>query len=257
MLVLDSRLESFARGCLVRRQGPPDVHQAYMYAFEFIGIKPSDQVIAACSKISNKMNSFAEHKKDEPGYHNRHHTIDTLMALASLLRIALNHQIVDTHEAVNAIIAMNGHDLFHDGTVNTPTHNLEEISAAAVRSILVEVQFSEKDIEIICDLILKTDPAFQFSMRAKCLDAAVDAKLKLPLLIGDSDLFASILPEIGDRLSQDLANEWRKSNINILPTPDTIEGRRNFLAAIKWLSPPSIELGMDNVIKQQLAVGVL
>jgi len=254
MFAIDPRLESFARGCLVRRQGPADLHQAYHYAFQFIGVTPKANVIAACMKISSKMDSFASNKKEEPLYHNRHHTIDTLMALASLLKIAIGQGMVTSNEATNAIVAMNGHDMFHDGTVNTPHHNLEKIAAAEVRSILAEVDFAESDIEIICDLIMKTDPAFQFPIRGQFQSGQFDTTLKLPMLVGDSDLFASFLPTIGEKLSDDLAAEWEKANLNIKPLPNTAQGRFNFLSAVKWLSPPAIALGIDQAIKQQLAV---
>jgi hypothetical protein len=257
MFAIDPRLESFARGCLVRRQGTADLHQAYHYAFQFIGISPKANVIAACMKISNKMDSFASSKKEEPLYHNRHHTIDTLMALASLLKIGISQEMITSNEAVNAILAMNGHDMFHDGTVNTPHHNLEKIAAAEVRSILAETDFAESDSEIICDLIMKTDPAFQFPMRAQFQSGQFDTTLKLPLMVGDADLFASLLPTIGEKLSNDLAAEWEKAKLNIKPLPNTAQGRINFLSAVKWLSPMSVALGIDQVVKQQLAVIVV
>ena len=74
----------------------------------------------------------------------------------------------------------------------------------------------------------------------------------LALIVGDADLFASILPDIGLKLSDDLAKEWQMAGRAIDPMPNTQQGRRNFLAAIKIVSEPSIDLGLSELIKNQL-----
>ena len=231
-----TNLTAFARGCKERRKALPDLGAAWMNVLGYFDGIIEPHIREAGLVIVAAMNAFADKLPIEPLYHNRHHTIDVIYALSNLIRRAVTRGIISKHEANLALIAMVGHDLLHDGTMNTPIRSLERIAGTEVARLLSSFDIPEYDIERIVDLIHKTDPAYQFHMRGRL--ASGDAKNPeiLALIVGDADLFASILPDIGLKLSDDLAKEWQMAGLAIDPMPNTQQGRRNFLAAIKILA---------------------
>ena len=246
-------LEGFSRGCRVRRQAPPLVSHAAEKAFRHPGITPPLSVQRACAAISERMDQFSAGFDREPRYHNRHHTIDTLMAVASLVRTALRLGQIDERDATNCIVAMNGHDLLHDGTINRPGHHLETLAATAVCTIMRDTHCTEDDIAVVRELILATDPKQQSVLRTQKLERQQTRLETMCLIAGDADLFASLLPGIGEQLSVDLAEEWRAANISFPAMPDTAKGRRNFLSFVTAMSDAGEALGLPDILKDQLA----
>jgi len=246
-------LEGFSLGCRARRRVQPLLRQASRQAFRHIGIIPPASAQRACDAISDRMDRFAEGLGQEPRYHNRHHTVDTLLAIASLLRVALQQGQLGDHDAITCIIAMNGHDLLHDGTINRPGHHLETIAASAVGDIMHECGCADDDIETVRAVILATDPTRQQVLRLRNLTDPQTRLAAMCLIAGDADLFASLLPGIGAQLSIDLAAEWRAAQISFPAMPDTPQGRRGFLGSIPSMSDAGEVIGLSDIVRDQLA----
>lgn len=245
-------LQGFSRGCFARRKAAPDLDGACRYALQFLGVEPSGRVLAACRTISDAMNEFAARRGVEPAYHNRHHVIDTLMASASLLRVSLTRGWMSPDNAMTCIVAMAGHDMFHDGAVNTPERNLELVAAEAVEKCLKKHMFSQDEISTIRQVILSTDPINQRELRTSKREWHESVLQSMCHICGDSDVFASCLPEIGEYLAKELNSEWNFIQSNNLFAPDSLEGRRIFLESISNFSDPAVELGLPLVVFEQL-----
>lgn len=245
-------LAAFSLGCFERRKSEAKFHEAWQIVCQEFSEIIAPRTIEAGRVIAQSMNAFAQQMGREPQYHNRHHTIDVLFALTNILRIAMHRSLVTPRELNFALIAMMGHDILHDGTLNTQTKSLERVSSAEIRKLLSALDFSADELDVISDLIHKTDPAYQFPMRSKLRHDETGSYHPIELMIGDSDLFASLIPDIGQRLSDDLAAEWVSAGLVIEHMPNTEQGRKNFLSAVEPLSQPTAELGLARQIQFQL-----
>ena len=245
-------LAAFSTGCLVRRKAAPQLAQTTRQAFRHIGVTPPAASLRACDSIAEELDRVAAHGP-EPRYHNRHHIADTILATASLLRVALGQGWLDPHDATLCIVAMTGHDLHHDGTINRPDHHLETIAARAVAAIMRDGRCPEADIAMVRELILATDPKHQNGLRQRKLTHGLTRLEMMFLLAGDADLFASLLPGIGEQLSIDLAEEWRAARISFPAMPDTPKGRRGFLSFVTAMSEAAEAIGVPAIVQDQLA----
>jgi hypothetical protein len=70
------------------------------------------------------------------------------------------------------------------------------------------------------------------------------------MLMVESDLLASALPQHGQLLGQLLAQEWTETNPQGAIAVGSKEGRIKFLEYIRFISPYAIMLGME-VIRQE------
>lgn len=245
-------LAAFSRGCIERRKSDAKLQEAWQIVCQEFSDIIDPRTVDAGYVIAQSMNAFAAKIGREPRYHNRHHTIDVIFALTNILRLAIQRSLITRTELNYALIAMMGHDILHDGTLNTKSKSLEHIASAEIRRLLAVSEFSAEDLDKISELIHKTDPAYQFPMRIKLRKGEAENYKPLELMIGDSDLFASLLPDIGQRLSDDLSEEWMLSGLDIEHMPNTVQGRKNFLSAVDPLSEPATDLGLARQIKFQL-----
>ena len=102
-------------------------------------------------------------KNQEPAYHSRLHIADTIVGLTALLLAQRSANDLDmqtqSHLEMLAMTSMLGHDLMHDGSINTYPEELESKSIHQLRPFLTEQRVNGQDIRLIEKLILMTDPA--------------------------------------------------------------------------------------------------
>jgi len=228
------------------RQRPPALQATVHAAFRIIGTTEKTALENAAAIIAAAIDAHAA-TKPEPRYHNRHHVVETLWAMAWLCSIAVDQGLLSSHHAALGVVAMVGHDMHHDGTA-TPGGVLEA-RARAVVPILHQAGVSTADADILGDVIVGTEPSLATANAGRLAGtlptgprgAAHDA---LRALANEADVCASLLPGLGPTLSRRLAAEWAAST-----TPPTVDfgsacSRLAFLQSYPTASPPAHRLGL-------------
>jgi hypothetical protein len=146
--------------------------------------------------------------------------------------------LMSKHEATLLILAMAGHDLLHDGTLGDTAGALERRSAFRTDALITFLPTTDR--AEISRLIMATTPEAEVG--------------DLPArLAREADLFASLTPGLGWRLSLALATEMAAAG---LPGADAIARHAGRLALLKRLpemTPAAQALGLAAARAVQLA----
>jgi hypothetical protein len=198
-------------------------------------------------------------KNQEPAYHSRLHIADTIVGLTALLLAQRSANDLDvptqSHLEMLAMTAMLGHDLMHDGSINTYPEELETKSIHYLRPFLTEQHVPEQDIKLIEKIILMTDPAKVSLHHTSIKNIFFDIQVAdcLGILLQEADILASCFEDIGRVRTSFLAKEWShrfpsKSKLLI-----TRQGRLNFLETnARFSSPASHILGIPEMVTTQI-----
>lgn len=196
--------------------------------------------------------------KQEPPYHNRLHTADTLVALTVLLlrSRALNtaHEQTPLEFEWLGLLAMLGHDFRHPGQVNRFTQDIESSTVSQLRPLMRACGVTASDQQYIAELILLTDPlqAPPLHQKWRKLNHFDLRQLEcMAILLEEADVLASCLPESGPALGVALRQEWRRIHFDAAKTVATPAGRRKFLQTALFSSPASWDLAIPQKIAQQ------
>ena len=231
-----------------RRARPADIRAALTEALGTVlhGQKPPPRVAAAGALIAEAVAAHAASFQpgSEPDYHDHYHQAEATLAMGWLCAEALRLGQLDAEHAVAGILAMGGHDLQHDGSV-PPPGKLEAHSAVLTAALAEQAGLDQTIQDQIRQVILATDPS-----RAA---AGLDEDSMLCRLAREADLFASLTPELGWRLSQTLAREIRAAGGNAEPPPDSFAGRLRLLRAQRPMTEAARNLGLENGVATQLA----
>ncbi len=196
-------------------------------------------------------------------YHGRHHTGEVVRAMGWLCAEALRQGLVSPLQAKAGVVAMLGHDLEHDGTAR---HDgvLEARSAVAVVALARAAGVEAEALAILADVIGATDPALVADNVARAegrlppgpMGTRQDA---LRRLANEADVFASLLPVLGQALGEALAKEWVEEGAARIASARSTAGRLAFLRSFMRLSEPAMTLGLgaarDTSLRQAAAVG--
>lgn len=195
----------------------------------------------------------------EPAYHNRLHTADTLVALATLLRA---QRSLERHAPAQptpaerlGLLAMAAHDLLHDGSINRFESELESRSADHLQPLLTELEITPVDAQRVRALILATDPARvpEIHARVRGRRFCVADDDCLAVLLVEADILASTLVTTGLPLTAQLAVEWDRVAPERAQTLRQPLGRLGFLEhAALFSSPASTLLGLPAVRQAQI-----
>ena len=153
-------------------------------------------------------------KNQEPAYHSRLHIADTIVGLTALLLAQRSANDLDvptqSHLEMLAMTAMLGHDLMHDGSINTYPEELETKSIHHLRPFLTEQHVPEQDIKLIEKIILMTDPAKVSLHHTSIKNIFFDIQVAdcLGVLLQEADILASCFEDIGRVRTLFLAKEW-------------------------------------------------
>ena len=198
-------------------------------------------------------------KNQEPAYHSRLHIADTIVGLTALLLAQRSANDLDmqtqSHLEMLVMAAMLGHDLMHDGSINTYPEELESKSIHQLRPFLTEQRVNGQDIRLIEKLILMTDPAKVSLHHRSIKNIFFDIQVAdcLGVLLQEADILASCFEDIGRVRTLLLAKEWSHrfpiESIR-LTTPD---GRLSFLKTnAQFSSPASHILGIPEIVIEQI-----
>ena len=238
LLVTLAALEAFI---LARRQGPPDLDAAVQAAMvKLHGDAVPHAIATAGHAIAQAVEAHGATfpPGTEPAYHDRHHQAEAILAAGWLGAAAMDAGLMSKHEATLLILAMAGHDLLHDGTLGDTAGALERRSAFRTDALITFLPTTDR--AEISRLIMATMPEAEVG--------------DLPArLAREADLFASLTPGLGWRLSLALATEMAAAG---LPGADAIASHAGRLALLKRLpemTPPAQTLGLAAARAVQLA----
>lgn len=214
-------------------------------------------LILGLSKFISSTNSI------EPSYHNQDHFKDVCLSISLLLRAqteiassldqAASWKVSD-QEAWSLLLCAVCHDLGHDGSVNKHPFELEKRSIELVQEFLEKSSltlFERKEIiGTIEPIILATDPRYLPTLLDKFITGNnLQRSDYLSMLMVEADLLASTLPNRGKILSERLSEEWQLTNPDAAASVKTKKGRLYFLEHIRFISPQSHALGIEEIRK--------
>ena len=269
-MTLDDLTQTFANLRQAWRSdwpGLPQVVQACLSQLGFHGqhLPVRFQHIHAClqtlSVLMEQEGRALADQHQEPPYHNRLHTADTLVALTTLLLqsrgFEKSKRLAQTPSAREwiGLLAMLGHDFRHPGQINRFTHDIESASVAHLRPIMNQCGVSRSDQQSIATLILFTDPTQVAALHQKWREQGhFDlANLEcLAILLEEADILASCLPSSGPALGESLKQEWLRIPFAAAHSVATAAGRRGFLTAARFSSPASLSLAIPQSVAEQL-----
>jgi predicted flap endonuclease-1-like 5' DNA nuclease len=166
-----------------------------------------------------------------------------------LCRIACDHGLLQRHLADLGVLAMLGHDLGHDGTL-PPPGTLE--AQAATRVAEHATRLDPADRAVLTHVILATDPARVPANLERAQRACATPLDHLTALANEADVLASLLPELGITLSEQLATEWRPHDATRAAFAESFSGRSTFLRLYATPTPPARSLGLEQCIAGQI-----
>ena len=196
----------------------------------------------------------------EPDYHSRLHTAVVIECLTALIleqrRIDQNNSQTIANNELLVLVAMTAHDAGHDGTRNATVCQLESRSFDLVEPLLQAAQCDAHDIYAIKRIIWSTDPILYSGLHKGAAASAFNLNYPVwqAVICQEADILASALPQFEDELTRGLASEWRKLDPISAEGLLSIEGRKYFLTHFaKFSSPASSSLGLQQIVKQQIA----
>jgi hypothetical protein len=220
---------------LARRAAAPDLLGAAAEALrDACGAAAPPGIIAAAERIAMAVEAHGASFPPgaEPAYHDRHHQAEATLAMGWLAAEARAAGLIDAPAAALCVLAMLGHDLLHDGDARAAPGSLEARSAEAALALLPDLPAAHR--AEIRRLILLTD----LHAAAPRTDDAAGR------LVREADLFGSLTPCLGWRLSHALALEETRSGQPDAARIATYAGRLTLLRSLPEPTPASAVLGL-------------
>jgi hypothetical protein len=215
-----------------------------------------------CLDLSREIEAHNAQMAYEPEYHSRKHFIDVSFTMSLL--ISQNQLIGQGNSPWNVtpldcwhlLLAAIGHDYGHNGTVNFIASQQELNSIAKIHQFLKKKNIPENAAiySLTRSLLLSTDPIFRPGIIEKAMQQPFSLTLedRLSILLLESDLMASSLPEKGIALGNLLSLEFEKSNPKMAGIVASIPGRLFFLKSVAFISDQAKSLGADLMLKQSI-----
>ena len=188
----------------------------------------------------------------EPRYHNRLHTADVLLTVATMLHaLDAASDAAAQPWAAAMLAAAAAHDFAHPGGVNAQRFDIESRSWRGVA--VHAAQLPEPWRSSIESLILHTDPQTVPDNHARVAGQAfVWSQAWCQVLLNEADILLSASSRFGPALSQALAQEWQRVGFAAHATVATPAGRAQFLRSTRFSSPAAMALAMPEQVRQQL-----
>jgi hypothetical protein len=233
---------------LRRREQAPDTHGAVADALAQLGdasaTMPAAQRAARgiADAVLRHAAGFAP--EPEPAYHDVAHQAEATLAMGWLCAAARARGLLTARQTVAGVLAMAGHDLLHPGLPAAPGV-LEARSADLSVAIAAEAGLDAGVCDDIRRVILATDPLRPPEQRA--------GDDLLARLGQEADLFGSLTPGLGWRLSAALAREWAAAGLRGDPAVDSYAGRLRWLRGLRRATEPGRVFGLDVAVADQIA----
>ena len=202
----------------------------------------------------------------EPKYHNRGHFKEVCLSMTELLKAQndilppldnLSTWKMSDHDSLILLLCAICHDFGHDGSMNKYPFELEKKSLEMIDAFMGQISIdssNRKNIQSTVEpFILATDPRFFPTLVSK-FDMADSFSHSdcMSMLLVESDLLASTLPARGKILGERLSEEWQLTNPEAAASVKTDKGRLYFLEHIRFISPHSQALGIENIRKTSI-----
>lgn len=215
-----------------------------------------------CMQLSMQVDDYADSLQSmEPAYHSRNHFQDVCLSLTLLLQQKTVHDCLGPNDPWQLSLAETwlllfcaiGHDYGHTGAINRVPGELERKSIALIRSVLEKSPLEHNQINALMlqvePILLATDPANLKPLLLKFVSDPVEFSKHdcLNMLMVESDLMASALPNRGYAMGLRLAQEWQLTNPMAAASVMTNQGRLHFLQHIRFVSPHAIALGLEQI----------
>lgn len=197
----------------------------------------------------------------EPKYHNRSHFKEVCLSMTQLLK-AQNDILppldnvstwkMSDHDSWILLLCAICHDFDHDGSMNKYPFELEKKSLEMIDAFMGQISIdsvNRKNIQSTIEpIILATDPRYFPTLVSK-FDVAGSFNHSdcMAMLMVESDLLASTLPARGEILGKLLSEEWQAHYPEAAMTVSTNKGRLKFLENIRFISPQSHALGIEDI----------
>ena len=208
----------------------------------------ADGLMRAGAAIAGAMDAWCG-THAELAYHNRHHAAEAALAMAWLCGLAQGWGLILPVQALAGVVAMLGHDFLHDGSRGSDGV-LEARSGAAVAALAAAAGVGAADTAVAADVILATNPALAASNAARAAGRLPAGPFGcghdlMRTLANEADICASLLPRLGPRLGEALAQEWGEHGAAGLAGASPYAGRLAFLRAVPPFSRPAEALGLQ------------
>ena len=216
-----------------------------------------------CLDFAAEVDRLSTLREGEPDYHSRRHFKDVCLALSALLiqKPFLSSNVI-TSEAWHLqgtapwilLLSAIGHDYGHDGSVNQFQFEMEKKSIELAYSFFktknLKISFIDQLINQIEPIILATDPSYYSTLIRRVVEnpSQLTQAEVLSILLVESDLMASVMPNKGVELGNRLGAEWEKRSIQLADIVKTKRGRLGFLERLTYLSPQSASLGVPSIL---------
>lgn len=219
--------------------------------------KAIDLCLQKLSHLMEQEGSQLATNRQEPPYHNRLHTADTLVALTTLL---LRSRKLDASRPKPpfewewmGLLAMLGHDFRHPGQINRFPQQIESVTVSNLRPYMTQCGVNASDQQYVAELILFTDPLQAPALHRKWRSSSFDLRQLecMAILLEEADILASCLPNTGPALGESLKQEWQKAEFAAASTVATPAGRQVFLRNALFSSPASLDLAIPQKVSQQ------
>lgn len=199
-------------------------------------------------------------RNEELHYHNRLHIADAVYALTCLLLAARACESKDlnapmSHAEWVAMLCIVAHDYAHTGSINEFPSQIEIHTYQALSPLMQQDGVAPEDQDAINHIIMKTDPLLvsQSHAEVKDLPFLLSHPLWMTVLIQESDILASSLPNIGIDLTVRLSNEWAALSADRAQALLKPSSRVSFLQKqALFSSPASHYLGIQALVAQEV-----
>jgi len=199
----------------------------------------------------------------EPKYHNRGHFKEVCLSVTKLLK-AQNDILppldnvsiwkMSDHDSWILLLCAICHDFGHDGSMNKHPFELEKKSLEMIDALMGQISIdssNRKNIQSTIEpIILATDPTYFPALVSKFdMAGSFSHSDCMAMLMVESDLLASTLPARGETLGRLLSEEWQLYYPEAAMAVRTNKGRFKFLESVRFISPQSQALGIEDIRK--------
>ena len=245
---------------LAMREVPPDLAAAFAEAFAAAtgstSPSPDQQALRRTGEALVAAILVDPGRTASLPYHNLHHFAEATLAMGWLCASARALGLISATDAALGVVAMVGHDMGHDG-VSITGGVLEAQAAADTVRVARDGGLDEQACARLSDIIQGTDPtlvganAERSSLRRPPGPFGTTGDL-LRSLANEADVMASLLPMLGLRLGEALAEERRLADDPNASAVASLALHLAFLRCYAWFTPAAEAIGLAELVRRKI-----
>ena len=245
---------------LAMREVPPDLAAAFAEAFAAAtgstSPSPDQQALRRTGEALVAAILVDPGRTASLPYHNLHHFAEATLAMGWLCASARALGLISATDAALGVVAIVGHDMGHDG-VSITGGVLEAQAAADTVRVARDGGLDEQACARLSDIIQGTDPtlvganAERSSLRRPPGPFGTTGDL-LRSLANEADVMASLLPMLGLRLGEALAEERRLADDPNASAVASLALHLAFLRCYAWFTPAAEAIGLAELVRRKI-----